>query len=88
MLVIPLVAVAIISGAAGLGSSHSAGKVGFATLGFFGFTSAVAVALALFMGEVFEPGMGVDLTGVEGLFSNVYADKGDLPSFWATCAWE
>lgn len=84
MLVIPLVAVAIISGAAGLGSSHSAGKVGFATLGFFGFTSAVAVALALFMGEVFQPGMGVDLTGVEGLFSNVYADKGDLPSFWAT----
>ncbi|WP_261602226.1 dicarboxylate/amino acid:cation symporter [Photobacterium sp. TY1-4] len=84
MLVIPLVAVAIISGAAGLGSSQSAGKVGFATLGFFGFTSAVAVALALFMGEVFQPGVGVDLTGVEGMFSNAYADKGDLPSFWAT----
>ncbi|WP_299014395.1 dicarboxylate/amino acid:cation symporter [uncultured Photobacterium sp.] len=84
MLVIPLVAVAIISGAAGLGSSHSAGKVGFATLGFFAMTSAVAVGLALFMGEVFEPGIGVDLTGVEGMFSNVYADKGDLPTFWAT----
>ncbi|WP_265694924.1 dicarboxylate/amino acid:cation symporter [Photobacterium obscurum] len=84
MLVIPLVAVAIISGAAGLGSSHSAGKVGFATLGFFGLTSAVAVTLALFMGEVFEPGLGIDLTGVEGMFSNVYSDKGDLPSFWAT----
>lgn len=44
MLVIPLVAVAIISGAAGLGNSSAAGKVGLMTLGFFGFTSAVAVA--------------------------------------------
>ncbi|MDX1302031.1 dicarboxylate/amino acid:cation symporter [Photobacterium sp.] len=84
MLVIPLVAVAIISGAAGLGNSHAAGKIGLTTLGFFGFTSAVAVALALFMGEVFEPGIGVDLSGVEGIFSNAYAEKGDLPSFWAT----
>ncbi|ELR67452.1 Proton/glutamate symport protein [Photobacterium marinum] len=84
MLVIPLVAVAIISGAAGLGGSHSAGKVGFSTLGFFALTSAVAVALALFMGQVFEPGHGIDLAGVEGMFSDVYADKGELPSFWAT----
>ena len=84
MLVIPLVAVAIISGAAGLGSSQSAGKVGLSTLGFFGLTSAVAVALALFMGVVFQPGVGVDMTGVEGMFSNVYADKGEMPTFWAT----
>ncbi|MEF1165233.1 cation:dicarboxylase symporter family transporter, partial [Vibrio parahaemolyticus] len=50
MLVIPLVAVALISGAAGLGNSQSAGKVGLVTLGYFGLTSALAVALALFMG--------------------------------------
>ena len=84
MLVIPLIAVAIISGAAGLGSSQSAGKVGVATLGFFGLTSAVAVGLALIMGEIFKPGVGVDMKGVESLFSNVYADKGELPGFWAT----
>lgn len=84
MLVIPLVAVAIISGAAGLGNSHAAGKIGLTTLGFFGLTSAVAVALALVMGEVFQPGVGIDLSGVEGIFSNAYAEKGDLPSFWAT----
>ncbi|MEZ9856245.1 cation:dicarboxylase symporter family transporter, partial [Vibrio breoganii] len=35
MLVIPLVAVALISGAAGLGNSSSAGKVGVTTLGYF-----------------------------------------------------
>ncbi|MCG9679873.1 dicarboxylate/amino acid:cation symporter [Vibrio sp. Isolate24] len=84
MLVIPLVAVALISGAAGLGNSQSAGKVGLVTLGYFGLTSALAVALALFMGEVFKPGMGIDVSGVEGMFSSEYASKGDLPSFWAT----
>ncbi|MCG9682580.1 dicarboxylate/amino acid:cation symporter [Vibrio sp. Isolate23] len=84
MLVIPLVAVALISGAAGLGNSQSAGKVGLVTLGYFGLTSALAVALALFMGEVFKPGMGIDVSGIEGMFSSEYASKGDLPSFWAT----
>ncbi|CAK2020422.1 Dicarboxylate/amino acid:cation symporter [Vibrio crassostreae] len=84
MLVIPLVAVALISGAAGLGNSSNAGKVGVATLGFFGLTSALAVALALFMGEVFEPGLGIDVSGVEGMFSSEYAAKGELPTFWAT----
>ncbi len=84
MLVIPLVAVALISGAAGLGNSHSAGKVGFVTLGYFAVTSALAVALALVMGEVFQPGMGIDVSGVEGMFSAEYASKGELPTFWAT----
>ncbi|GMM88613.1 Proton glutamate symport protein [Vibrio sp. THAF190c] len=84
MLVIPLVAVALISGAAGLGNSSSAGKVGITTLGYFALTSALAVALALIMGEVFEPGRGIDVSGVEGMFSSEYASKGELPTFWAT----
>ncbi len=84
MLVIPLVAVALISGAAGLGNSQSAGKVGMITLGYFALTSALAVALALIMGEVFQPGMGIDVSGVEGMFSSEYASKGELPTFWAT----
>lgn len=84
MLVIPLVAVALISGAAGLGNSQSAGKVGFVTLSYFAVTSALAVALALVMGSVFQPGLGIDVSGVEGMFSSEYASKGELPTFWAT----
>jgi Na+/H+-dicarboxylate symporter len=84
MLVIPLVAVALISGAAGLGNSHSAGKVGGVTLGYFAVTSALAVVLAIVMGEMFKPGLGIDISGVQGMFSNEYATKGDLPTFWAT----
>ncbi len=84
MLVIPLVAVALISGAAGLGNSSNAGKVGVTTLAYFGLTSALAVALALIMGEVFQPGVNIDTAGIEGMFSAEYASKGELPTFWAT----
>lgn len=86
MLVIPLVAISIISGAANMGNSSSAGKVGITTFAFFLGTSALAVALALGMGEFFQPGNGVDLTSVKGMFSNEYADKGALPGFFETIA--
>ncbi|NMO72049.1 dicarboxylate/amino acid:cation symporter [Vibrio breoganii] len=84
MLVIPLVAVALISGAAGLGNSSNAGKVGLTTLGFFGLTSALAVALALVMGNLFQPGTGIDVASVESMFSVEYAAQGALPGFWDT----
>lgn len=84
MLVIPLVAVALISGAAGLGNSHAAGKIGITTLSFFAITSALAVALALIMGIIFEPGIGVDMSVMQQSFSTEYADHGALPSFWET----
>ncbi|MEW7865159.1 dicarboxylate/amino acid:cation symporter [Aeromonas diversa] len=84
MLVIPLVAVAIISGAANLGASPAAGKIGATTLAFFLLTSALAVLLALVMGQLFQPGVGVDLSSVEGMFSAEYADKGVLPDAVST----
>lgn len=84
MLVIPLVAVAIVSGAANLGASPAAGKIGATTLLFFLVTSALAVLLALVMGQVFKPGEGVDLSGVNGMFSGDYSDKGALPDAVST----
>lgn len=84
MLVIPLVAVAIISGAAGLGESQAAGKVGISTLAFFALTSAVAVVLALVMGGIFEPGSSIDTSNISHMFSTEYADKGEIAGFWAT----
>lgn len=84
MLVIPLVAVAILSGAANLGTSPAAGKIGAATLGFFLLTSALAVSLALVMGQLFKPGIGVDFGAMSTLFSGDYSDKGALPDAVAT----
>lgn len=84
MLVIPLIVISIISGAANLSDSPSAGKVGIGTILFFLLTSAIAVALALFAGEVFKPGVGLDLSSVSHMFSNQYADKGALPGAMET----
>ncbi len=84
MLVIPLVAVAILSGAANLGASPAAGKIGVTTLAFFLGTSALAVFLALVMGQVFKPGVGVDFGATAAMFSGDYADKGALPDAVAT----
>ena len=84
MLVIPLVAVAIITGAANLGDSPAAGKIGISTFAFFMLTSAVAVALAIGLGELFQPGVGIDLSSMHSMFSNEYADKGEVPGFFAT----
>ncbi len=84
MLVIPLIVISIISGAANLSDSPSAGKVGIGTIGFFLGTSAFAVALALLAGEIFKPGVGLDLSSVSHMFSNQYADKGALPGAMET----
>ena len=85
MLVIPLVAVSIIAGAANLGNSPAAGKIGVGTFVFFMLTSALAVALALVMGEVFQPGAGVDFStqAMSGL-ATVTAEQGALPGVFDT----
>lgn len=87
MLVIPLVAVAILSGAANLGASPAAGKIGVTTLAFFLGTSALAVLLALVMGQIFKPGIGVEfgsMASMASMFSGDYSDKGALPDAVAT----
>ncbi|MFQ6370709.1 dicarboxylate/amino acid:cation symporter [Shewanella sp. YIC-542] len=79
MLVIPLVLVAIIAGSASLGDTPSAGKIGMGTFVFFLGTSALAVALALGLGYLFQPGVGTDITShVKGLQA-VTAAQGELP---------
>ena len=79
MLVIPLVAVSIIAGAASLGNSPSAGKIGIGTFGFFIATSGLAVTLALIMGNIFKPGAGVDFSSHGAALPQVTAEQGALP---------
>lgn len=85
MLVIPLVLVSIISGAASLGDSPSAGKIGVGTFGFFIVTSGFAVVLALVMGNLFKPGAGVDFTAHSSTgLMEVTKDHGALPGVMDT----
>jgi Na+/H+-dicarboxylate symporter len=84
MLVIPLIGVSIIAGAANLGNSPEAGKIGISTFAFFMLSSALAVALALVMGWIFQPGHALDLSHASHLFSNEYSDKGEVPGVMDT----
>ncbi len=84
MLVIPLVTVSIISGAASLGNTKSAGKIGVATFAYYMTTTAVAVALGLAFGAIFKPGIGLDMDAIRSMFSNEFANRGATPGFWAT----
>jgi len=84
MLVIPLIGVSIIAGAANLGNSPEAGKIGISTFAFFMLSSALAVALALIMGWIFQPGHALDLSHASHLFSNEYSDKGEVPGVMDT----
>ncbi len=85
MLVIPLVAISIISGAATLGDSKSAGKIGLISIGYILITTLISVIIAIFMGEIFRPGDGLDTSKITSLIAPG-ADSGVAPSleFWDT----
>ena len=82
MLVVPLVAVSIISGAASLGGSRSAGVIGSVSIAYIFATTLVAVCIALGADALFKPGAGVDMA----LFEGGGKDCGTAPtlSFWDT----
>ena len=82
MLVIPLVAVSIIGGAASLGETKEAGKVGVGTFVYYMCTTVVAVALGLIFGEIMKPGLGLAQIPEAFLDGAKYADKGGVAGFW------
>lgn len=86
MLVVPLVLVSIISGAAALGETKSAGLIGFVSIGFMLVTTVIAIVVALVLGEVFQPGVSVDHNVVTSLAAGYEVAGGAAPAmgFWDT----
>lgn len=86
MLVVPLVLVSIISGAAALGETKSAGLIGFVSIGFMMVTTVIAIVVALVLGEVFQPGVSVDHNVVTSLAAGYEVAGGAAPAmgFWDT----
>ena len=56
LLVVPLVFFSLVTGISSLGSSQSLGKLTLKTVGFYLFTTGIAVSLALIAGSFFQPG--------------------------------
>ncbi len=84
MVIIPLIFFSIISGAAALGETKSAGKVGLFTIFYYMGTSSVSVVLGLLAGSIFKPGMGVKIP--ESLMADAaaYAENAEIAGFWET----
>lgn len=62
LLVVPLVLVSLVCGAASLGSGKQLGRLGGKTVLLYLFTTAIAISLAMGCALLFEPGVGANLT--------------------------
>lgn len=62
MLVVPLVFVSLVCGTSSLKDIATLGRLGGKTILFYLATTAIAISLALFLANVFEPGAGADLS--------------------------
>lgn len=65
MLVVPLVFCSLVCGSMSVGDTKRLGKVGVKTLVFYLFTTALAITIALSIGNLFKPGVGLDMSAIE-----------------------
>ena len=86
MLVVPLVVVSIISGAAALGGSRSAGKIGAVSIGFIMVTTVISIIIAIVAGNVFQPGSGLSNDSVSAIMAQASSADYEKPemTFWGT----
>lgn len=68
MMIIPLIFAAVISGVASLGDIRKLGRLGGVTIAYFLVTTGIAVAIGLFVVNLFEPGIGVAVEGASEAF--------------------
>ncbi len=65
MLVVPLVFCSIVCGSSSIGDSATLGKVGIKTMVFYIATTALAITLAIGVGTIIRPGIGLDLSDLQ-----------------------
>lgn len=71
MLVVPLVFCSLVCGSMAMGDTKSLGKIGVKTIVFYLFTTAAAIALALSIGTLFQPGTGLDIRSLQSQAQDV-----------------
>ena len=69
MLVIPLIFTSLVAGVVSMGDPKRLGTIGLKTIGLYLITTLFAIIIGLSLGTVFQPGEGMDLTGVEPFIS-------------------
>ncbi|MFZ5354632.1 MAG: dicarboxylate/amino acid:cation symporter [Bacillota bacterium] len=64
MLVVPLVFISIVNGAASVSDIRKLGRMGVKTLGFYLATTAIAITIAILLSMVVQPGIGLDMSSL------------------------
>lgn len=84
MLVVPLVGVSIIAGAATLGGSRSAGRIGAVSISYIALSTVVSICIALAFGLLFKPGAGLSAESAQLFAAGASAAVGEAPqlTFW------
>ena len=62
MLIVPLIFTTLVSGVVAMGDPKRLGSLGAKTIGIYMLTTAAAITIGLFLGTVFTPGAGVDVS--------------------------
>lgn len=83
MLVVPLVFISIVSGAASLGTTRSAGRIGFTTIAYVFSTTFLAVGVAFVAGWIFTPGAGISPETIRAFLpEETYQAEAQKMEFW------
>ncbi|WP_321969012.1 cation:dicarboxylate symporter family transporter [Paraburkholderia tropica] len=62
MVVVPIVFTSMVAGIAGVGDGRSLGRIGVKTLVYFEVITTIAIMLGILIGNVMQPGKGVDVS--------------------------
>lgn len=65
MLVVPLVFCSLVCGSMAIGDTKKLGNVGLKIIVFYIFTTAMAISLALLVGNIISPGIGLDMSSFD-----------------------
>lgn len=71
MLVVPLVFVSLVNGAASIGDIKKLGRVGGKTLAFYMGTTAFSISIALGLGFLIKPGAGLNMEAIEAVETTI-----------------
>ncbi|MDO5707445.1 MAG: dicarboxylate/amino acid:cation symporter [Andreesenia angusta] len=82
MLVVPLVFASLVTGSMSMGDSKKLGKVGVRAIIFYIFTTSLAIASALFIGNLINPGKGMNMSISE--IGDTTAKAMEAPNFTET----
>ena len=75
MLVVPLVFCSLVCGSLAIGDTNKLGRVGIKTMIFYIVTTAAAITIAIGIGKIINPGIGLDMSSIQVVETKVAESK-------------